>query len=130
VVQGSELRYVSHSGVSSGEFSGVYQVVGSNVPVKLRASSIHSYGSGGTRADIDNDASAANVVVESTEHSTATGDSGTTTSDVRRGQFSSDLIIPLTAPTLGPVNGQIWIDTSTNKLCYRSGNTTRCILGS
>lgn len=130
IVQGSELRYVSHAGVSSGEFNGVYQVAGSNVPVALRASSIHSSGSGGERADIDNDSSAANVVVESTEHSTATGDSGTTTSDVRQGQFSSDLIVPLTSPTLGPVNGQIWIDTGTNKLCYRSGGTTRCILGS
>ncbi|HYV85615.1 MAG TPA: hypothetical protein VFB49_06885 [Patescibacteria group bacterium] len=129
-IQGSELYTVSQSGVSYGAFYGVYEGEGSSVPIVLRASSIQSFGSGGTRADIYNDSAAANVNVEATENATVVGDYGTTTADSRQGQYSSDLIVPLTSPTLGPVNGQIWIDTGTNKICYRSGGTTRCVLGS
>jgi len=61
-VQGSELYAVSHTGVGSGEFYGL-SGGGSSVPVILRASSIRSVGTGGTRADIYNDSGAANVNV-------------------------------------------------------------------
>lgn len=129
-IQGSVLSTVSQAGVNVGEFYGVYQAEDSNLPVILRASTVRSFGSGGTRADVYNDAAAENVSIEATAISSVVGDFGTTTVDSRQGKYSSDLIIPLTSPTLGPVNGQVWIDTGTNKLCYRSGGTTRCITGS
>jgi hypothetical protein len=129
-VQGSLLYSVSQAGVSTGEFYGVYQAEESDVPVILRASTVKSFGSGGTRADVYNDAAAENVNIEATAVSSVAGDFGTTTADSHQGQYSSDLIIPLISPTLGPVNGQVWIDTGTNRLCYRSGGTTRCLTGS
>jgi hypothetical protein len=129
-IVGSELRYASASGISNASFFGVYSEEGSSAPIHLRASSFHSLGSGGTRSDIFNASASSMVSVEATANASTAGGGGTTTADSRKGQFSSDLIVPLSAPTLGPVNGQIWIDTGTNKLCYRSGGTTRCLTGS
>jgi hypothetical protein len=57
------------------------------------------------------------VDLAATQYSSFAGDGATSTSDVR-GEIPADLIIPLTAPTLGPVSGRIRIDTGTNKLCY------------
>lgn len=127
--EGSQLRYESNAGVSAGQFYGVYVPEGTTAPIHIRASAIRSSGSGGTRADVYTDTNAT-LSIAATEYSSLAGGGATATTDLRQGQFSSDLVIPLTSPTLGPVNGQIWIDTGTNKLCYRSGGTTRCLTGS
>ena len=128
-IEGSILEYESTTGAGSGQFYGVYVPEDTNTPVSVRNSSIRGIGSGGTRADVYND-SENQVALTAVEHSTFTGETPTFSSDQRQGQFSSDLIVPLTSPTLGPVNGQIWIDTVNNKLCYRSGGSTRCVTGS
>jgi hypothetical protein len=128
-IQGSILEYESGTGVGGGQFYGLYVPEDTDTPLSVRASSIRGIGSGGTRADVYND-SDNQIALTAVEHSTFTGDTPTFSPDQRQGQFSSDLIVPLSSPTLGPLNGQVWIDTVNNKLCYRSGGSTRCVTGS
>jgi hypothetical protein len=70
------------------------------------------------------------VSLAATEYSSVAGDGSVTTADLGQANFSTNLIVPLSSPTPASVNGNVWIDTGTNKLCYRSGGTTRCVLGS
>ncbi len=134
IVDGSILRYESVEDAASGSFHGVYVEGGEDqtrAVLHIQGSSIVSVGSGGTRSDIDIDADSP-VVVGSTAYSTVSGDSIDFVSapDERQAWFSADLTIPITAPTLAaPADGQIWIDDATNKFCYRSNGTTRCLLG-
>jgi hypothetical protein len=128
-IEGSILEYQSGTGVGGGQFYGIYLPEETDTPLSVRASSIRGIGSGGTRADVYND-SDNQIALTAVEHSTFTGDTPTFSPDQRQGQFSSDLIVPLSSPTLGPLNGQVWIDTVNNKLCYQSGGSTRCVTGS
>jgi hypothetical protein len=116
--------------VESGEYLGVYAEEEQSGVTSIRNCAFRSLGSGGTRADVDNDSSQSDVVVSSSVRSSASDTGPVSTGDLRQGSFSTDLVVPLTSPTLGPVNGQVWIDTVNNKLCYRSGGSTRCVTGS
>jgi len=129
-VEGSLIRYESVMSAGGGEFYGIYAEEDTSGPIHVRGSSFQSAGTGGTRADVNRDATGAPVTLAATQYSSVVGAGAMATADLRQGQFSIDLIVPLTSPTLGPVNGQVWIDTGTNKLCYRSGSTTRCLTGS
>jgi len=128
-VQGSELYAVSHRGSAPASSTGSIRGRGRAVPVILRASSIRSVGTGGTRADIYNDSGAANVNVGATETPRSRVITERRTADSRQGQYSSDLIVPLTSPTLGPVNGRSGSIRERTAL-LSIGGTTRCILGS
>ena len=135
IIEGSLIKYVSVTGASSGEFSGVYGVASESSPSRatlhIQGSTIQGIGSGGTRADIDID-EASPMFVSSTAYSTVAGDEidYISATDERQAYFSADLTIPISAPTAAsPADGQIWIDDSTNKFCYRSNGTTRCVLG-
>ena len=116
--------------VESGEYLGVYAEEYQSGVTSIRNCSFRSLGSGGTRADVDNDSSQSDVVVSSSVRSSVSDVGPVSTGDLRQGSFSTDLVVPLTSPTLGPVNGQVWIDTVNNKLCYQSGNSSRCVTGS
>jgi hypothetical protein len=128
-VEGCSIGYQSAAGVSGGEFYGIYSPDGTTTPVRVRKSSIHGAGSGGSRADVYAD-TGTSVSLAATEYSSVAGDGSVTTADLGQANFSTNLIVPLSSPTPASVNGNVWIDTGTNKLCYRSGGTTRCVLGS
>lgn len=133
IIDGSILRYESVAEASDGDFHGVYVEGGGDPdrsPLHIQGTTITGVGSGGWRSDIDIDNDSP-VIVGSTAYSTVSGDSIEFISapDERQGWFSADLTIPTTAPLASPVDGQIWIDEGTNKLCYQSSGSTRCVLG-
>jgi hypothetical protein len=134
LIEGSLLQYESVSGATSGEFYGVLarpELSTTNFsPLDIRGSSIRSFGSGGSRADVQNETNIT-ITLAATQHSTKGGSGVVTTADLRQGQFSADLRIPLAAPATLPIlDGSLWVDTFANRLCYRSGGQTRCLTGS
>jgi hypothetical protein len=96
----------------------------------VRNSAFSAIGTGGVRTDVDNESAQGDVVIAGCTHSSDSDSGNTSTADSRQGAFSTDLVVPLVSPSLGPVNGQLWVDTVNNRLCYRSGGSTRCVTGS
>lgn len=134
VIEGSLIQYESVTGATGGTFFGVRTEFrngpGAVSGLEIRGSTIRSVGSGGTRADVQNETSTL-VTLAGTQYATAGGPglAQILTSDLRQGQFSADLTIPVSTPVVTPVpNGRLWIDAS-NRLCYRSSGSTRCLAG-
>jgi len=130
LIEGSTLVYQSVSGASGGLFYGVFTGAGTDAAVDVRGSIIRSVGSGGTRADVVHDSNGAAVTLAGVDYSTVAGNATAdiATSDFRQATFSSDLTIPLAAPSAA-ANGKLYINGS-NQLCWRSGGAARCITGS
>jgi hypothetical protein len=136
LIDGSLIRTESSQGATGGEFYGIYEepLTGGYTfsDLRVHGSVISSVGSGGTRADVRHDGDAV-IALASTEYSSTSGSSASTlikTSDLKQGKFSEELVAPTASSSLPISDGRIWIDTTTNKLCYRSNGVTRCVSGS
>jgi hypothetical protein len=137
VIEGSLIQYESINGATGGEFFGIFSEALTGGPafstLHVRGSTIRSIGSGGTRSDVRNDGNT-DITLAATQFATPDGLvlERIKTADLRLGQFSGELTVPLAAPpaTIFLTDGRVWVDPSTNKFCYRSGGQALCVAGS